>query len=72
MKDHSECKRQFFQLSRAWCADASLRESDFSLVPYEIDSDDNDCRSFWETYEGVIGKKKSNILVKQTNIISKG
>lgn len=28
MKDHSECKRQFTQLSRAWYADANLRGSE--------------------------------------------
>ena len=28
MKDHSECKRQFIQLSKAWYADANLRNSE--------------------------------------------
>lgn len=28
MKDHSECKRKFIQLSKAWYADANLRGSD--------------------------------------------
>jgi len=29
MQDHSECKRQFIQLSKAWYADANLRNSKF-------------------------------------------
>ena len=30
MQDHSECKRQFIQLSRAWYAEANLRDVDYS------------------------------------------